>query len=252
MDEIASRVLQNKKVSDSYHVLTLGVRERLTIFPGQFVQILCRTPGETTPFLRRPFSVMDIRGRAMDILYKVIGPGTARMSEWRPGDSVSILGPFGNAFSIDDTAVGPALVVAGGTGLGGVHYLVRALKSRGVSVTFVYGVRFRRETAPAVLKSLGVKTEVVVEERSGVVTNRLKKMALERFRNCFVCGPTGMIRATADLVRGRIPMIEVSLEEMMGCGFGICYTCPVKKRTGQGYYRACDEGPVFREEMISL
>lgn len=252
MDEAGSRVLQNRKVSDSYFVLSLGVRAFPRVAPGQFIQILCHDDAGTTPFLRRPFSVMNVRGRTLDVFYKVIGPGTQRMSEWRRNDRVSILGPCGNTYTVAGPEIGPALVVAGGTGLGGVYFLIRELRSLGVPVVMLYGVRRRREVATDMIRRLGARVEVVVEETDGIVTKRLSRYPLERFTRCFVCGPTGMIRAAVDVVRKRIPMVEVSLEEMMGCGFGICYTCPVKRRDSPGYYRACDEGPVFREEMIAL
>ncbi|OGH60959.1 MAG: hypothetical protein A3G34_17380 [Candidatus Lindowbacteria bacterium RIFCSPLOWO2_12_FULL_62_27] len=252
MKDVLSRVIRNKKVSGAYHVLTLDAGVFPEIRPGQFLQVLCHNGHDTEPFLRRPFSVMDVRGRRIDILYKVIGPGTVRMAQFRPGERISILGPCGNTFSLDVDAADSVLVVAGGTGLGGVYYLIRRLKEMNVRQTVLYGVRSARDVAGGLLRNLRVGAQIVVEETDGLVTERVANLPLQRYRRCFVCGPTGMIRAVAELARGRIPEIEVSLEEMMGCGFGICYTCPVKKRHGDGYFRACDEGPVFREELISL
>jgi len=42
----------------------------------------------------------------------------------------------------------------------------------------------------------------------------------------------------------------VSLEALMGCGFGICYSCAVKTVTGE-YKKVCIDGPVFNMREIA-
>ncbi|MDF1664204.1 MAG: dihydroorotate dehydrogenase electron transfer subunit, partial [Planctomycetota bacterium] len=80
----------------------------------------------------------------------------------------------------------------------------------------------------------------------------LPERELSEYDRCCICGPTPMMRAVADYVSGAIPTVEVSLEEMMGCGFGICYTCPVKRSDSELFYGACYDGPVFQYESIAL
>ena len=70
--------------------------------PGQFVMI--RNPDQLTPLLSRPFSIHDIiieesRVRAFDILYKIVGAGTLKLSQASPGDQIDVLGPLGRGFS---------------------------------------------------------------------------------------------------------------------------------------------------------
>ena len=42
--------------------------------------------------------------------------------------------------------------------------------------------------------------------------------------------------------------VQVSLEVMMGCGLGVCYSCTVK--TKNGLKQVCKDGPVFDLEDI--
>lgn len=245
MKEVAARILDHRPVSSAFRVLTLATPGLSVAKPGQFVQLLCRRPEETDPFLRRPFSVMSARRGRLEILYKIVGRATAGMTAWRKGETVSVLGPLGNTFS---RTTKPALVVAGGTGIGGVHFLVQSL----TKPTLVFGVRTGDEIPRATLKRLDVPTWITREDRNELVTNRLEKMDLSGFAACYVCGPTAMIKAVIERVQGRIPRIEISLEEMMGCGFGVCYTCPVRRSDGRGYYRVCHDGPVFDTGAVVL
>jgi dihydroorotate dehydrogenase electron transfer subunit len=257
MKDIEARVLANRQVSSTFYVLTLEAAELEPVEPGQFVQVQCRKPWETTPFLRRPFSVMEQRGAQIDLVYKVIGPGTIYMSNLKCDETVSILGPMGKGFHLDRTGSteghSKTLIIAGGTGLGGIYYLAKTLVKKGISAQLLYGVRFREEVATEALDSLAIPYKVIVEKEDGYMTDKgLPELNLNDFDHCCICGPTPMMKATADYVKSSIKNVEVSLEEMMGCGFGICYTCPVKRSDCDSYYGACYDGPVFRHESIVL
>lgn len=250
--EIAATVVANEQVSSVFRVLRVKAPGFEESRPGQFAQVLCREPGQTAPFLRRPFSIMEREGEEISFLYKVIGVGTGIMARWRVGDQVSVLGPLGRGYGALEEGDGPALVVAGGTGLGGVFALLRELEKRGYPGRLLLGVRCDEELPQILVDSLSIPVQVVVQEREGFVTGPLAELPLEDYGRAAVCGPMAMIRATAALLAERIPVVELSLEEMMGCGFGICYTCPVPRRDGAGYLAACDDGPVFRAEQIKV
>jgi dihydroorotate dehydrogenase electron transfer subunit len=253
MQKLETHVLKNKQVSSSFYVLTVEAPGFETVSPGQFVQILCRKDWQSAPFLRRPFSVMDQRGAQLDIVYKVIGPGTKHMSALNPGDSISLLGPLGHGFTVDRMKDSNTLIIAGGTGLGGIYFLSKTLASEGQQQKLLYGVRFREEIAAELLDNLAVDYQVIVEQEDGYMTDKgLPELDLSSFSHCCICGPTPMMRAAANAVSDSINHVEVSLEEMMGCGFGICYTCPVKKADGDSYFGACYDGPVFNHKAIAL
>ena len=69
----------------------------------------------------------------------------------------------------------------------------------------------------------------------------------------YACGPTPMMQAVTDLATKYHLPIEVSLEQVMGCGLGGCYSCVVRIRDEQGqeqYTRSCVSGPVLPGEQI--
>jgi len=70
----------------------------------------------------------------------------------------------------------------------------------------------------------------------------------------YVCGPTPMMRACAQLAETHGRACDVSLEQVMGCGLGGCYSCVVAARSEDGgkphHTRTCIEGPVFDARRI--
>jgi dihydroorotate dehydrogenase electron transfer subunit len=62
-----------------------------------------------------------------------------------------------------------------------------------------------------------------------------------------------MMRAVAELARLHRRRCDVSLEQVMGCGLGGCYSCVVLTRTADGsahFVRSCIDGPVFDATRI--
>ncbi|MBI2828690.1 MAG: dihydroorotate dehydrogenase electron transfer subunit [Acidobacteria bacterium] len=64
----------------------------------------------------------------------------------------------------------------------------------------------------------------------------------------YACGPEPMLEAVAHLAARYGRPSQVSVERVMGCGLGGCYSCviPVREgRDGWRYVRSCIGGPVF-------
>jgi dihydroorotate dehydrogenase electron transfer subunit len=63
-----------------------------------------------------------------------------------------------------------------------------------------------------------------------------------------------MMRAVAALARTYAQPCDVSLEQVMGCGLGGCYSCVVLTRQHQGatphFVRSCLDGPVFDADRV--
>ena len=80
--------------------------------PGQFAHIY--VPGRT---LRRPISICDIdrENGTLRFVFQIRGAGTADLAKFKAGDSLDILAPLGNGFSIEPGT--KALVVGGGIGV---------------------------------------------------------------------------------------------------------------------------------------
>lgn len=259
--DVDAVVLSNTRLSSDYNVLGLAAPEiARRAQPGQFVMV---KPGSGDhPLLRRPFSVFetleDDAGRVagLSLLNKRIGTTTRTLFGLEPGAAVHCLGPLGRPFSPAARPEG-AWMVAGGVGLAPFHGLAAALRSRGVETTLFYGARSADELFHLdAFRGLGVRLELATDDGSGgehgLVTRPLERAlrrlgAADRLR-IYACGPTPMMRAVTDLalVHGR--RAEVSLEPMMGCGLGGCYSCVVPvRRPGAPprFVRSCLDGPVF-------
>ena len=67
------------------------------------------------------------------------------------------------------------------------------------------------------------------------------------------CGPEPMLEAVAHVAARYKRPSQVSVERVMGCGMGGCYSCVIPVRDGQAahhYVRSCIAGPVFRGDDI--
>jgi dihydroorotate dehydrogenase electron transfer subunit len=224
------------------------------------------SPG-TDPLLRRPFSVFEVlygadgRPSAISILNKRAGIGTSLLYDARPGTRIACLGPLGQPFQ----AAGPpaeAWMVAGGVGLAPFVTLATRLQQLGTPATLFYGARTASELYYVDLfERLGVHTVLATEDGTrgarGRVTVPLGDALNGADRGAevrlYVCGPTPMMRTVAALAAGHGRPCDVSLEQVMGCGMGGCYSCVVLTRqpgAAPHYVRSCIDGPVFDARTV--
>ena len=214
---------------------TKGIR------PGQFVEIA--VPG---CYLRRPISVCDIEGEALTLIYKVVGKGTALMAQMQQGEQLDILTCLGNGYDLNK-AGNEVLLVGGGVGVPPLVYAAKELLQMGKQVRVVMGFNSRSEVfAEQELKAMGCRVDVCTMDGSygtkGVVTDLLD--VHDSFY--YACGPLPMLKALVGKIGTKG---QVSMEERMGCGVGICVGCSIE--TKNGIKRVFKEGPVFdAEELI--
>lgn len=258
--DIPAEVLSNTRLSSDYNVVALNAPEvaRLAA-PGQFVMV--KTSPGLDPLLRRPFSIFEIlrdetgQVRGVSVLNKRVGVGTSLLYDARPGDHISCLGPLGRPFiPVDPPA--QAWMVAGGVGLAPFVTLAEALVARGTPMTLFYGARTAADLYYADLfESLGARLVLTTEDGSrgepGRVTGPLDRdlaaASADPAITLYACGPTPMMRAVADLGATYRRPTFVSLEPVMGCGMGGCYSCVVRvsRPGGTHLVRSCLEGSVF-------
>ena len=258
--DVEARVIANTRLSADYNVIALAAPDIASASaPGQFVMV---KPGHgTTPLLRRPFSVFEILRTGMHItgltlLSKRVGTTTGMLFEAAEGDVISCLGPLGRPFELVDPPT-EAWIVAGGVGLAPFATLTEALRERGVAVTLVYGARsdcelFYLDWFEARGVRLMLTTEDGTSGERGRVTipleRELRAAAAERDIMIFACGPEPMLEAVATMAAQYSRPSQVSVERVMGCGLGGCYSCVIPVRDGrdrQRYVRSCIGGPVF-------
>lgn len=266
ISDVAARVLANTRLSADYSVLALAAPAVAAVaLPGQFVMLKPRRGHD--PLLRRPFSIFEVLHDAdgapagLTILNKRVGTGTSLLAEAAAGDTVDCLGPLGRGFEpIDPPA--EAWLVAGGVGLAPFATLADALRARRVATTLFYGARRSADLhCVDVFERRGVPILFSTEDGSlgdrGLITVPLAR-ALEargdQAVHVYACGPTPMMRAVAGLTARHGCRCHVSLEQVMGCGLGGCYSCVVRVRETSGapphFVRSCSSGPVFDAARI--
>jgi dihydroorotate dehydrogenase electron transfer subunit len=273
--DVAARVIANRSLSSDYNVLALDApaiaREAA---PGQFVMV---KPGAGfDPLLRRPFSVFEVlrdgsgAPTGITILSKQIGPSTRLIYGARPDQTIDCLGPLGRPFTVVDPPT-QGWMIAGGVGLAPFVTLAAALQARGTPATLFYGARRAEELyCVELFEALGATIVLSTEDGSRGIRGRvtvplaeaLERRPLGNPVKLYVCGPTPMMRACAQLANKHGRACDVSLEQVMGCGLGGCYSCVVLAHgagpsTGLGaggskphHTRTCIDGPVFDAQRI--
>lgn len=246
-------VLKNTKLNDKHFVLSLQLpADHPEIWPGQFVEVLVEGSPET--FLRRPISVHDVDAekRTLDLMVKIVGSGTEKLSHLHEGDQLDIVYPLGHGFSLarKDQKV---LLAGGGCGVAPLLFLARQLSHAGADCYVAIGGKsaadILRPEAYQGLAQVAVLTEDGSMGDQGLITeHRWFGMEMKQFSRVYVCGPDPMMRAIGRLAIHAGVDCEVSLENLMACGIGSCLCCTVS--THEGNVRACMEGPVFN--VLSL
>jgi len=259
MRDIRSRVESRSEHAPGLFSLFCSAPELVrTAAPGQFAMI--GVDGRSQPYLRRAFSVADADPGSgiAEFLVKVVGAGTACLSELVPGQEVRLLAPLGNSFATDDLGASDRVaVVAGGVGVVPFPFLLRALAARGVAADLYFGGRsaadlaYRPTILPLVTGREFVSTDDGTLGERGRVTDLLDRELAggARYRRLYACGPTPMFRTLARVLETRGVETEFSTEAPMGCGFGVCLAC-VLPRPGGGFLVSCKEGPILPPSAV--
>lgn len=246
--------------------------------PGSFVHVSC---DDTLP-MRRPLSIMRVEDDCIEILYKIVGNGLRWLSEKRPGDSISVLGPIGQAFQLHPDRPN-TLLIGGGVGIPPMVFIAETLQQNpatwnplailGSEIPFPFAYRasaiatpwidddvnatmplFEDWGIPCRLATLagydgcfdGYVTDLAERWLSTLSPDELAKTEV------FTCGPTPMLKAVAALAAKYELPCQVSLEEFMACAVGGCAGCAVKINTpdGEAMKRVCVDGPVFEASSV--
>lgn len=198
-------------------------------------------------FLRRPLSVHDVDtgSGTLSLLVQAVGPGTERLSRLTPGDRLNLIYPLGNSFTLP-LAGEKVILTGGGCGMAPLLYLARKISESGVQPHFALGFRNRSRILEhdefLKLGPVWISTEDGSQGHKGFVTD-IPAFREEEWDRVYCCGPEPMMMAVAAECRRRNIFCEVSLENLMACGMGICLCCVVP--TTSGNLCSCTDGPVF-------
>ncbi len=257
-----TRVIANGPLAKDIFQLELESEQVCaTARPGQFVNILI---GETAqPLLRRPMSVAFVHGNRLGLIYKLFGDGTRTMSSWTTGTKVNILGPLGNGWMIDESSA--PVLIGGGVGIAPINFLHEHLTNLRREHYLIMGAHTAAEhflehdpTAGVILTTDDGTVGIAGTVQAGL--ERVLQEAAGSGVTIYTCGPPMMLQhLQIAAAAGNIPC-QLAVEEMMGCGFGICQGCSVETRenghANEGTYRtkyklACIDGPVFWANEIA-
>lgn len=256
-----ARLLGNQRVSSGLLRLELALERPLEFLPGQFAML--NLGGAAAWVFGRPFSILAAAEDRAAFLYRIVGRGTAALADLAPGAALTLLGPLGTPFPPPAERV-PALLIAGGVGLPPLHaWLERWGRP---DDTACFGARDGTDVPWDLLDE---RWRVSVDRQSGLPAGRTARTGLVTElaahetvaaagpRLVLACGPWPLLRAAAALARERGWECLLSLEEHMGCGYGVCKGCVVPVRdlaAGPDAARnatCCQEGPVFRAETLA-
>jgi dihydroorotate dehydrogenase electron transfer subunit len=240
-------VIENIALNQANHKIILQAPgELLPINAGQFANI--EVPGNKEVFLRRPFSFfeVDYSGNTVAILVKIVGRGSQTLTAVRPGEKLSLVYPLGKGFSppLPEERV---LAVGGGSGIAPLLLFTANAGLKPSLLDVVIGARTKDDLFPVNNYSDCAGFYFTTEDGSfgekGFVTDHSAFKEIKGYQKIYACGPLPMMKAVAKIAKTHSLSCEVSLENLMACGFGVCLCCI--EPTLKGNLCVCTEGPVF-------
>ncbi len=249
-DEIIS-ILENKKVNAKYFKLTFRSKNlSKKVLPGQFLNI--QLQDTLDPFLRRPFSYYRVTGDKIDVLYEILGRGTALLAQMKKGSLLRINAPLGLPFKITIPKTKKRVLIAGGVGVPPLIFLAELFGAEYILI----GTKSKAEVLPK--KELAkIKAKILYSTndgsygKKGFVTGLLEDLLKkEKPENLFIqtCGPNVMMQAVMKIAEKYNIQGEASIDKTMACGVGACLGCMVM--TTEGWVPSCTQGPVFAFEKL--
>jgi dihydroorotate dehydrogenase electron transfer subunit len=253
----AARLIQTQGW-DTYRLFTLESPDIAgAAAPGQFIMV--RVSSGTQPLLRRPFSIHAVTGDQIHIFFQVVGAGTRLLAETVPEQALDILGPLGRGFDFKDVPPGgKAVLVGGGRGIAPLYFLAERLRALGTDIRILYGGRSLqdlplRERFQAADLPLVCSTDDGSHGYKGLVTECLRlELNQDSPDRMFACGPDAMLETVAAMSQEFAIPAQLSLEAVMGCGFGACWGCVhrIRREGSVSWHKVCEDGPVFPAESV--
>ncbi len=221
---------------------------------GQFLNV--RVGEGCDPLLRRPFSAYYVEDDRVEIIFNIVGKGTAVLAQTTRGGMLDVLGPLGVPYHLEDKDFDTGVLIAGGLGIAPMPLATRALQAGGKKILTILGGRTSEQLLTDHLENVHVATDDGSRGFHGTVVDLAAKLLAELSParpKLLACGPTAMLRSLAALaLRANLPC-EVSLEGAMACGIGICQGCPVELVDAEKKYALmCKDGPTFDVRSIRL
>ena len=251
--------VSQKQIGTGIYDLTIQTKEiAAAAKAGQFVSVYSNDASKLLP---RPISLCGIDRKAgtLRLVYRVTGEhtGTEEFSRLQAGDTMKIMGPLGNGFTVEKGR--KAFLIGGGIGVPPMLQLAKEMKDAGENFQIVMGYR---DAGTFLLDEFKEQGESFVATEDGSVGT--KGNVLDAIREnhldadvIYACGPTPMLRALKAYAEEQNMTCYVSMEERMACGIGACLACVCNSTEKDAHSnvknkRICKEGPVFNAKEVEL
>lgn len=257
-----AKLLKNEQLKKDIFKITLKAPEIVKdARPGNFIEI--RVSDQVEPFLRRPISIynMDKENGILEMIFQVKGKGTEILSKKEEGSNIDIVGPLGyGTFKYGE--YNNLAIIGGGIGVFPLYELAKCAKKENKKVNTYLGFRNKEavlleDEFNDVSDTLVLATDDGSYAKEGFVINYLEKdIEQGKIDSIYACGPLPMLKAVQKLAMEKNVPCQISLEERMACGLGVCLGCAIKKTNSNAenpeYLHVCKAGPVFNASDVEI
>ena len=219
---------------------------------GQFIILRVEKQGERVPLT---IADVDKENGILTIVYMAVGYTTKKLALLEAGDEITdIVGPLGKPTEIKK--YGTVVCLAGGYGAAPCYLIAKAFKDAGNKVYMIMGARnkeliFWQDKMKSASTELFITTDDGTLGEKGFVTQVMERlMEQEKIDYAIAVGPMPMMRAVAELTRGKGIKTEASMNPIMVDGTGMCGAC--RLTVGGETKFACVDGPDFDAHLIDF
>ncbi len=249
--ELAKLIKKEQLKPDIFKFSLLAPQIAKSAKAGNFVEI--RVSDQVEPFLRRPISIYNIENDIIEIIFQVKGKGTEILSKKEEGNEIDILGPLGyGTFKYEGCE--NLAIIGGGIGVFPLYELAKSAKGKNIKTYLGYRSKdfvLLEKEFEEVSNELTITTDDGTYGKKGFAIDYLKQ-EIEGIDKIFACGPLPMLKAVQKLALEKNIPCQISLEEKMACGMGVCLGCAVKKVGKEEYLHVCKAGPVFDAKEVEI
>lgn len=258
--QVFAKLIKKEKLLEGLYKFSVEAKKIVEISkPGNFVEI--KVNENLDPFLRRPISIynLDKENGILEFIFQVRGNGTNILAKKEVGELIDIIGPLGSGtFKFEEKE--NIAIIGGGIGIFPLYELAKQARNLGITVNTYLGFRNKElvtleKEFEAVSTNLTITTDDGSYKEKGFAINYLEK-DLKNFDGIYACGPLLMLKAVKKLAEEKGIPCQISLEERMGCGLGVCLGCAVKTAASPKekpeYVHICKAGPVFDAKIVEI
>lgn len=259
---IKAKLIARQELKPGIIKFTVQAKEIVDIAkPGNFIEI--RVNNDIEPFLRRPISIynLDKENGILEFIFQIKGKGTNILSERREGELIDIVGPLGYG-TFKYSSFERLGIIGGGIGVFPLYELAKCAKSNNKNVNVYLGFRNKdlvvlENEFSKVSDNLTVTTDDGSYKQKGFAIDFLKQdIESGKIDSIYACGPLPMLKAVQQLAIEKNIPCQISLEERMACGLGVCLGCAVKTskspKEAPEYWHVCKAGPVFQAKDVEI